>query len=95
MFSALDEIDGPIILMGDFNMRPSNILIDMLRERLFDTALIRDEYFKTFPSYKLNYTPAKLDYIFVSKHFKVLDLQIPQTSVSDHLPYYVDLEIGE
>lgn len=95
ILKALDEIDGPVILMGDFNMRPSNPLIDMLRERLFDTALIRDEYFKTYPSYKLNYTPAKLDYIFVSKHFKVLDLQVPQTSVSDHLPYYVDLEIGE
>lgn len=91
----IDNTDGPIILMGDFNIRPSNPLIDILREKLFDTALIREDYFKTFPSYDLKYTPCKIDYIFVSKHFKTLSLEIPQTSVSDHLPYYVELEIGE
>lgn len=102
VFSTLDEIDGPVILMGDFNMRPSNILIDMLRERLFDTALISpDEYLTTFPSYvypegfsALDKTPpCKIDYIFVSKHFKTLSINVPQTSVSDHRPIVVELEI--
>lgn len=102
IFAALDEIDGPVILMGDFNMRPSNILIDMLRERLFDTALIRpDEYLPTFPSYvypegyeTCDKSPAcKIDYIFVSEHFKTLSFEVIDTSVSDHRPIIAELEI--
>ncbi len=101
-FETLDEIDGPVILMGDFNMRPSNILIDMLRERLFDTALIRpDEYLATFPSYvypegyySCDKTPScKIDYIFVSEHFKTLSFDVPQITVSDHRPVVVEVEI--
>ncbi len=102
ILDLLDEIDGPVILMGDFNMRPSNILIDMLRERLFDTALIRpNEYLATFPSYVYpdNYNPmdktpdCKIDYIFVSKHFKTLSIDVPNTAASDHRPIVVELEI--
>jgi len=101
VFRLLDEIDGPVILMGDFNMRPSNILIDMLRERLFDTALIRDEYIPTFPSYIYpegyhpgdETPPCKIDYIFVSKHFKTLSFDVVNTSISDHMPVIVELEI--
>jgi len=95
ILKILDKTEGPVILMGDFNIRPSNPLIDMLRERLFDTALIKDEYFHTFPSYKLDYRPAKLDYIFVSKHFKTLSVDVIKTSVSDHMPVVVELELGE
>ena len=101
VFRLLDEIDGPVILMGDFNMRPSNILIDMLRERLFDTALIRDDYIPTFPSYIYpegfhpgdETPPCKIDYIFVSKHFKTLSIDVINTSVSDHMPVVVEVEI--
>ena len=95
ILKILDKTEGPVILMGDFNIRPSNPLIDILRERLFDTALINDEYFHTFPSYKLDYRPAKLDYIFVSKHFKTLSVDVINTSVSDHMPVVVEVEIGE
>ncbi len=89
----IDKTVGPIILMGDFNIRPSNPLYDILREKLFDTALIRQDYFPTFPTYKTNYPNCKIDYIFVSKEFKVTDLQIPNFSVSDHFPYIAELEI--
>ena len=95
ILKILDKTEGPVILMGDFNIRPSNPLVDMLRERLFDTALIKEEYFHTFPSYKLDYRPAKLDYIFVSKHFKTLSVDVIKTSVSDHMPVVVELELGE
>jgi endonuclease/exonuclease/phosphatase family metal-dependent hydrolase len=97
----LDEIEGPVILMGDFNMRPSNPLIDMLRERLFDTALVSDGYIPTFPSYVYpegvrpgDYSPpCKIDYIFVSKHFKTLSLRAIDIPVSDHRPLVAELEI--
>ncbi len=91
---AIDEIEGPIVLMGDFNMRPNNYLLRPIRERLFDTADIKDEYIATFPSYPLiDYPPCKIDYIFVSKEFKVLDVIAPKVQVSDHLPLICEVEI--
>ena len=35
----------------------------------------------------------RIDYIFVSDEFTVEDAVVPQTTASDHLPYYVDLTI--
>ena len=35
----------------------------------------------------------RIDYIFVSDEFTVEDAGVPQTTASDHLPYYVDLVI--
>lgn len=92
--NVIDKIDTPIILMGDFNLRPNDFLLDKIRERLFDTALIRkDEYLKTFPTYKTNHPDCKIDYIFVSKHFKTLSIEVVKENASDHYPLLVNLEI--
>lgn len=89
----LDAIDGPLLLMGDFNIRPKDFLLDPIRQRLQDTAALHDGYFKTFPSYPCNYPDCKIDYVFVSRHFTPLRLEIPQTMSSDHLPYVVEVEL--
>ncbi len=86
--------DTPIILMGDFNIRPNDFLLKPIRERLFDTGLMRDEYFHTWPSYETDKAPkCKIDYVFLSNHFKPLSLDIPETCASDHLPYVVEAEL--
>ncbi len=84
----------PIILMGDFNIRPNDFLLKPIRERLYDTGLMRNEYFHTWPSYETDKAPkCKIDYVFLSHHFKPLSLEIPQTCASDHLPYVVEAEL--
>lgn len=93
LLKLLDQTEGPVILMGDFNIRPSDFLLNPIRERLQDTAALADGYFKTFPSYPCNHPDCKIDYVFVSNHFKPLRLEIPQTSASDHLPYVVEVEL--
>ncbi len=93
---VIDETDGPIILMGDFNIRPSDYLHRPLRERLFDTAdIYPDKYLRTFPTYKeeRNYPNCKIDYIYVSKHFKTLSVSVPDTNISDHYPMTAEVEI--
>ncbi len=102
---VIDETDGPIVLMGDFNIRPTDFLHRPIRERLFDTADIRDDYFKTYPScvtkmgmtsdgsYTGLYPDCKIDYIYVSKHFKTLSLNTIDTKASDHLPLIAEVEI--
>lgn len=94
VLKLLDQIDGPVILMGDFNIRPSNFLLNPIRERLIDTAFLKEGYFKTFPSYECNYPDCKIDYVFVSSHFKPLAMEIVQTKSSDHMPYVVELEMN-
>ena len=93
ILKLLDTISGPVILMGDFNIRPNNFLLDPIRERLMDTAFLREGYFKTFPSYFCDYPDCKIDYVFVSKHFKAVSLDVVQTLASDHLPYAVEVEL--
>ncbi|MBQ9745416.1 MAG: endonuclease/exonuclease/phosphatase family protein [Clostridia bacterium] len=35
----------------------------------------------------------RIDYIFVSEEFKVTKAEVPESRASDHLPYYVELEL--
>lgn len=93
LLQILDKESGPVILMGDFNIRPDNRLLDPIRERLIDTAFLQPGYFKTFPSYPTNYPDCKIDYVFVSKHFTPRALQIPQVRASDHMPYVVEVSL--
>ncbi len=89
----LDETKGPVILMGDFNMRPWDFLHNPLRDRLTDTALVLGVEPATFPSCSLNYPDCKIDYIYVSKHFKIRSFYAVDSKASDHLPIVAELEL--
>lgn len=94
LISEIDKCKTPIILMGDFNIRPSDFLLNPIRQRLFDTGLMREEYFRTWPSYETDKArKCKIDYVFLSKHFSPISLEIPETCASDHLPYVVEAEL--
>ena len=95
LVKVIDEIgDKPIILMGDFNIRPNDFLLKPIRERLFDTASLKEGYFRTWPSYETDKAAkCKIDYVFVSHHFKPVSIEIPETCASDHLPYVVEVEL--
>ena len=99
---VIDETEGPLILMGDFNMCPNNFLLDRLRQRLKEVKPFGEGYIRTFPSWthednvprEVRDLPyCKIDYIFVSDHFRVLDCRVLQRRVSDHMPMVAQLEI--
>lgn len=98
----IDNTEGPIILMGDFNMCPSNFLLDRIRERLNEITPDGEGYIHSFPSWTheanlpnnlKNHPYCKIDYIFASKHFKKVSCEIPDIRVSDHKPMIATLEI--
>jgi endonuclease/exonuclease/phosphatase family metal-dependent hydrolase len=100
----IDETQGPIILMGDFNMSPSDFLLDRIRDRLQEIRPSKPGYHHTFPSWtgdanipdKYKKHPCcKIDYIFASEHFKQLDCQVHEVRVSDHMPLLATLELME
>lgn len=98
----IDNTDGPLILMGDFNMCPGNFLLDRIRQRLTEVVPEGEGYVRTFPSWthdarlpgNLSAHPyCKLDYIFVSHHFKPLSCRVEQVRVSDHMPMTAVVEL--
>lgn len=96
LLPLIDSIETPLLLMGDFNIRPADWLLNPLRERLTEVSeALGAKPFRTFPTYKTDYPDCKIDYVFVSKHFKPLFMDIKQTQASDHFPYYVELELQD
>ena len=100
----IDEVQGPVILMGDFNMCPNNFLLDRIRQRLTEVKPKGDGYVHSFPSWthESDVPPAqkvcpycKLDYIFVSKHFTPIRCEVLKERASDHMPMIATLELEE
>ena len=78
------------IIMGDFNMEPTNELLNYLKNNYISSDEYLSDVRSSFPSTK---PIKKLDYIFVSKDIKIIDSSIKQDIASDHLPYIIDIEI--
>ena len=77
------------ILMGDFNVRPDNPLLDPIREKMKDAAeLIEGDGF-SFPS---DHPDRKIDYIFVSPDVEMLAADIPAIVASDHRPHTLEVK---
>ena len=78
------------ILMGDFNVRPDNDILNPLRARLKDTAEVFEKPLCSFPS---DAPDRKIDYIFVTPDVEILSADIPQIISSDHCPHTVELKL--
>ena len=99
---VIDATEGPLILMGDFNMYPDHPLLDQIRGRLTEVLPEVEGFVRTFPSWTheakipeniRNHPYCKIDYIFVTKHFKNLGCRVLQTRASDHMPMVAEFEI--
>lgn len=69
------------ILMGDFNMEPEDEVLQPLYGILRDTASVSGEALNTFPA---DDADRKIDYIFVSNDFDVIDTEVSDKIGSDH-----------
>jgi endonuclease/exonuclease/phosphatase family metal-dependent hydrolase len=91
--AAIDHAKTPVILTGDFNLRPDNPLLDPIRQRMTDT----EDYFRCpgLMSYPSDRPYEKIDYVFTSPSVKVEFATIPQMEVSDHRPLFAVVEIPD
>lgn len=80
--------DKRCVLMGDFNIAPDHQLIEILKERMVDTADFFTEPKLSFPS---DNPRVKIDYIFVSPDVEVVSADIPAVVASDHRPHTAEL----
>lgn len=93
ILGLIDEIgDKPIVFSGDLNAHVDAELLEPLRERLFDTSFLKSGDYFTYPTHIHDPRVVKIDYIFLSRHFKPLATEVPCVNVSDHYPYFVETE---
>ena len=76
------------ILMGDFNLRPENEILNPIRAVMKDVSSNDDDPMFTFPS---DNPTRKIDYIFVSEDIEVYKAEIPQIIASDHRPHTAEI----
>jgi endonuclease/exonuclease/phosphatase family metal-dependent hydrolase len=88
--------EKPLIVCGDFNMMPGSRPYRRLAERVYDvqTLVKHQKPLKTF----FAFLPfSRIDHIFVSDHFEVEDIRVPQNTLtrtaSDHLPLIAELKL--
>lgn len=77
------------LLMGDFNVVPSDSVLAPIRARMKDTADLFDAELLSYPSDK---PIQKIDYIFVSPDIEVVAANIPDTVASDHRPHTAEIK---
>lgn len=78
------------VLMGDFNVVPSDPVLAPIREKMTDTASAFEGERFSVPS---DAPTKKIDYIFVSKDVTVMAADIPAIVASDHRPHTAELDL--
>jgi endonuclease/exonuclease/phosphatase family metal-dependent hydrolase len=91
IINFLKELEGKIILCGDFNLRPDTKSLQMFEE--FGLRNLVKEYGITSTRTSHYKKPEKFaDYIFVSDGVEVKDFKVMPDEVSDHAPLYLEIE---
>jgi len=93
------RIDGPLALMGDFNLAPDDAVLAPLRDKLTDTCRVVDTpgSREAEADGTLTGDRRRIDQIWVTAgSFRVRDaglLPLRHRGVSDHVGYFADVEI--
>lgn len=92
--NIFNDSEIPVIIGGDFNFTPESESYKLIRTYFNDAAEMKGNPQNTIPSDNPN---TRIDYIFVSnKHnWKIIDVKVISSEVSDHLPVLVTLELTE
>ena len=78
----------PVVLLGDFNLRPTSARYAELAAMLKDTSVDSASPL-SFPSHEPS---VKIDYIFTSDSISATNVRTESVQYSDHLPLLADIE---
>jgi len=88
MLAYIGTAEAPTLVLGDLNAGPDAPELRGLLERVRDTWHSKTEPGFTYPADK---PEKRIDYVLMSKHFRVRSSSVPVTEASDHRPVLVDL----
>jgi len=91
MLAYIGDASVPTLLFGDLNAPPDAAEIQPLLERLNDAWPVTAGPGLTDPA---DEPRKRIDYVLVSKHFRVQSASVPMTLASDHRPVVVDLVLA-
>lgn len=87
--AAMEKIDMPIIVCGDFNDTPISYTYNTLTHSLSDSFCeARGGFGRT---YNGNLPPLRIDYVLHSPHFRAVSYREHRVDLSDHYPVVVTL----
>lgn len=86
----VSELEGPVILTGDFNLAPSSDSIKQINKVLRNLST---EYKLSTTRTLLTHKTEVCDYIFVSDDIKVNDFYASDSVISDHKALILDFDI--
>lgn len=87
--------EEPFIVGGDFNVPPETEVIKLVSE-VSNNLMVGSGIKQTLNprEHILGDHGFLVDYVFTSKHFEKISLEVPWVTVSDHLPIIVELELA-
>ncbi len=74
----------PVLLSGDLNNTSFSYIYRKLKSDMKDSFLERGNGIGT--TFKFDFYPMRIDYIFTSEYFDVINFKTLETSFSDHMP---------
>lgn len=90
--------DTPFLLGGDFNMPPGTKVISLLetvaQNALYGSHITRTTHPVIHKTARVKPEGLLIDLIFISRHFKVLHIDAPEVTISDHLPVRAELSLA-
>ena len=94
LLKALENVAGPLIVVGDFNDVPSGGAYKLMQQT-FDDAWSSSQPTADGFSYPADKPTKRIDYVFTrtTDGIKAKRAWIPNTFASDHVPVVADLEI--
>lgn len=95
VYNHLKMITGPFILGGDLNAVIGSRTVDMIGELANNLMISSGVGITTnLKVHKIAPRGFLIDYIFTSKDFELIKLEVPRITVSDHLPVVAELKLA-
>jgi exonuclease III len=88
----LKKIDGPYVLMGDFNLLPDTASLQIIRDS-GARDLVQEYGITSTRTALYTKTHRHANYVFVSPELSVNDFRVLPDEVSDHAPLLLDVTI--
>lgn len=82
----LEQLDGPVIFGGDFNIPPNSMPLKNIYKIANDAAYT--QHFIPCPTFRAEFPLLRIDYLFFRNGVKPVYYRRLQGIVSDHLPIY-------
>ncbi len=91
-FDTAGRFKSPVLIMGDFNAATGSYAYNIFKEKYQDACgTAGNLWSKTWPA---KFPLTRIDYIWVSKHFKILSCGTIKSNASDHRPVVAKIQIS-